>query len=223
MSALVPWLLAACLAVTPGSDHVTAGDLAPQFPGLEAVDGDTPLGLAPPPAAVRVFRGPELAQIAKRFDVPSPDHEICVTRPVTRPEPEVLLDAMRRELPSTPIELLDFSRVPIPAGEIRFPANGLRQGAANALWSGYVLYGGGRRFSIWARVKLHFAVARGDTVRVAVRNGAAHLELDAKAEAAGVPGSLIPVRNLISNRRFRARVEGEGKVSVDLTAQKLTP
>ena len=57
-------------------------------------------------------------------------------------------------------------------------------------------------------------VVRGETVKVEVWNGGAHLELDAQAEASGSAGDTIAVRNPISNKRFQARVEGKGRVSV---------
>jgi flagella basal body P-ring formation protein FlgA len=58
-------------------------------------------------------------------------------------------------------------------------------------------------------------VMRGSTVRVDVRDGAARLELDGVAEASGGVGEFIPVRNPASGKRFRARVEAPGRVSVD--------
>ena len=58
-------------------------------------------------------------------------------------------------------------------------------------------------------------VMRGSTVRVEVRDGATRLELDAVAQASGATGEFIPVRNPSSGKRFRARVEGTGRVSVD--------
>jgi flagella basal body P-ring formation protein FlgA len=57
-------------------------------------------------------------------------------------------------------------------------------------------------------------VQKGDTVKVEVLAGAARLELTAVAEAAGALGDLIAVQNPDSKRRFRARVEAKGKVSV---------
>jgi flagella basal body P-ring formation protein FlgA len=58
-------------------------------------------------------------------------------------------------------------------------------------------------------------VVRGSTVRVDVRNRAALLELDAVAEASGSVGAFISIRNPSSGKRFRARVEAPGRVSVD--------
>lgn len=58
-------------------------------------------------------------------------------------------------------------------------------------------------------------VMRGSVVHVEVRNGAARLELEAVAEASGMAGEFIPIVNPSSRKRFRARVEAVGRVSVD--------
>ena len=282
MTPAAPLLLAACLALNGNSDRVTARDLSPVFAGLADIPPDTEFGLAPAPAVVRWFHLPELRQIAARFALAPPDHEICVQRPVAPPDPEAFRAAMRETLPQADIEILEFSQAPIPEGAIRFPAGGLRYGTANSMWNGYVEYARTRRFPIWARVKVKMAlkrviatedlrvgqaiqasqihvemreqasmaadyaetleqaigkcprvtvragsalrigqldspvvVARGETIRVTVQNGQAHLELEAAAESAGTAGALIRVRNPATNRRFLARVEGKGKASVD--------
>lgn len=66
-------------------------------------------------------------------------------------------------------------------------------------------------------------IMRGETVRVEVRDGGAHLELEATAEASGAFGEIISVLNPISKKRFPARVEGKGRVSVDAAAAKVMP
>jgi flagella basal body P-ring formation protein FlgA len=249
------------------------------------------VALAPAPGVARVFRVAELRSLAVRLNLPAPpDREICVTRPVAAPDPAQLLAAMRKELPQATIEILEFSRQPVPEGEIEFPVRQLRRGAGGALWLGYVHYGGNHRFTIWAKVKVLVAVERvvavgdlpsgqpiraaqlmtqtrqeypasepfarsidevagkwprlpirdgtdirmdllenprdvmrGDTVRVEVRDGGAHLELEATAEGSGAFGEIISVLNPISKKRFPARVEGKGRVSVDAAVAKVMP
>jgi flagella basal body P-ring formation protein FlgA len=66
-------------------------------------------------------------------------------------------------------------------------------------------------------------VVRGDTVTVEVFTGAAHLELEALAEGSGAVGETISVLNPDSHKRFPARVEGKGKVSVGLSAGRVNP
>jgi flagella basal body P-ring formation protein FlgA len=55
-------------------------------------------------------------------------------------------------------------------------------------------------------------VARGQSVRVEVRQGATRLEMEGLAEAAGRRGERVVVKNLSSGRRFSARVAGPGLV-----------
>ena len=58
---------------------------------------------------------------------------------------------------------------------------------------------------------------------VAVHDGGALVSLEARAEASGSRGETIPVSNPTSHRRFRARVEGPGRVSVDSSLPKVNP
>jgi len=274
--------LATCLAVSGGSGHILAGDLAPAFPALAALARDTPVAWAPVPGVQRIFREPELRRLAARWNVsPAPESEICVERRVARLEPARLLEAMRKQLPGARIEILEFSRLPAPEGELEFPLAGLRPTPGGGYWHGSVRYAGNLRFLVWAKVEVRVAaprviaaedlkpgqplgaaqlrlemreefptagvfagsieeasgrvprrgipagaalrtgwlearkeIARGETVLVEVRAGAARLELEARAEASGSTGDTIPVRNPVSKKRFLARVEGKGRVSV---------
>jgi flagella basal body P-ring formation protein FlgA len=52
--------------------------------------------------------------------------------------------------------------------------------------------------------------------------GATHLELEGLAESSGSVGEFISIRNPESKKRFRARVEGRGRVSVGGNAAKET-
>ena len=294
MMPLALFALTGCLAVNAGSDHILAVDLAPAYPEMAGLPPDTPIGFAPAPGVVRVFHPPELRMLAARFHLAAaPARDICVTRPVAPLEPDRLLEAMRRTLPQARIELLDYSRQPAPQGEIEFPLTGLRTAQTGELWSGAVHFAGGRRFVIWAKVKVSVhklrvvavtdlqpgkaiaaddvkiverdeppgteayagsveealgkwprqpiragtairtaqlepakEVMRGDTVMVEVRNGAATLKLEARAEGSGAAGETIPVRNPDSQKIFRARVEGKGLVSVNagvVAALKVNP
>jgi flagella basal body P-ring formation protein FlgA len=60
-----------------------------------------------------------------------------------------------------------------------------------------------------------YDVKRGDSVRVAVSSGEAHLELDGRAESSGRRGQTISVTNPVSGKKFPARVEGAGRVEVE--------
>jgi flagella basal body P-ring formation protein FlgA len=277
--------LAGCLAAGPGTDQIRAGDLLTVFPAMAALSPDTPIGFAPAPGVLRIFRAPELRALAARFHLDSaPANDICVERPVSPLMPGRMLEAMRRTLPEAKIDLLDYSRQPAPQGEIEFPVTGLRRSASSELWTGSVSYARSSRFIIWAKVKVRiraprvfaigdlpagqpiapgqvlamereefpsaatFAtsipdvtgkwprlliragsailvsqleaakdVSRGEAVVVEVRDGAATLTLEAIAQGSGAAGDTILVRNPVSQKCFRARVEYKGRVSVDVS------
>ncbi len=57
-------------------------------------------------------------------------------------------------------------------------------------------------------------VRQGEVVKVEVVSGLARLETEGIAEASGAVGEMITVQNPESKRRFRARIESEGRVSV---------
>lgn len=282
MTPLIGLALAGCFAVGAGSDRITVRDFAAAFPGLDGAVLDTVVGFAPAPGVQRIFRAPELRRLSLSINAPAPaDMELCIERPVARLEPARVLEAMRRQLPDADIEIMDYSRLPAPQGELDFPVSGLRQAPGGGFWSGAVRYAGTRRFAVWARVKVLVPVsrvivtadlqaghpvaasqlrleqtrdfpaagafvtsieeaagrvlrrpvsagaalrsawldefrdvARGDTVRVEVWSGRAHLELDGVAEGSGATGATIIVRNPDTKKRFSARVEGKGQVSV---------
>ena len=57
-------------------------------------------------------------------------------------------------------------------------------------------------------------VERGQSVAVEVRSGAARLTFDGRAESTGKTGDQILVRNQTTGKRFRATIDGPGRVSV---------
>ena len=59
-----------------------------------------------------------------------------------------------------------------------------------------------------------FQVQRGDIVQVRVISGAAEIGLEAEAEGSGRLGDVIQLRNLQSQKTFRARIEGKGRALV---------
>lgn len=66
------------------------------------------------------------------------------------------------------------------------------------------------------------AVRRGDSVRVEVRSGPARLHFEAVAESAARAGDIVELRNPLSGKIFRARLESGSKATLVLgTGQKL--
>jgi flagella basal body P-ring formation protein FlgA len=99
-----------------------------------------------------------------------------------------------------------------------------------------VLTSGEGAIGKWPRATIHagtairaamlqdpMAVVRGDTVKLDVSSGAAHLELDVLAEGSGAVGETISVLNLDSHRHIPARVVGKGRVSVGIPAVRVNP
>ena len=280
-------LLAACLPLRGDGDQITAADLAAGEPAFGQIPPQTTLGPAPLPGARRVFTVTELQRMAEHYGLSaSPQRPVCLERTVAPLDPARLLEAMQTALgvPDARIEIVEYSRFPAPQGAMEFargdlgtPPPGRAQTAV--LWKGSVRYGGGRRFSIWARVRIlwrvecivatqtlvagraiepgrlrraaytgfpvtgellqtvgqaagrvprraiaagtpvplemldpPYDVERGATVAVEVASGEAVLKLEARAEADGRVGQIIPLVNPASGRRFNARVAGPGKV-----------
>ena len=209
MSELAAVALAACIAVAPSSDRITIGDLAAHVSGLESLSASRQISLAPAPGVKRVFTIAELHRLGVQAE-----HELCFARPVAPLTPERVLEAMHHPLPQARIELIEISRLPAPDGAIEFPISGLHSTPAGSLWTGYVQYGGNRRFYIWAKVKIPNDINRGETVKVEVHSGAAVLELEAQAETSGVAGQPVSLLNPSSRRRFQGKIQGPGRAIV---------
>src|SRR4051812_43895442 len=114
MTTLVSLTAAACLAIGSGTDHITLRDLAPAFSSVESAP-DRPVALAPAPGVTRTFGLPELRRLAATLGLrEEPKTELCFERPTAPLERARILDAMHRQLPDAEIEILDYSRQPVP-------------------------------------------------------------------------------------------------------------
>jgi hypothetical protein len=215
MTPLAAFALAGCVAIGAGSDRVLLRDLAPAFPGLTADAMDTPAALAPAPGIQRRFEFLELRRLAERLNLSEPVREVCVERRVAPLDPARILAALRAQMPAAQIELLDYTRGPVPEGDLEFSRSGLAAGTSTGVWSGAVRYAGNRRFAVWAKVRLTADVTRGEMVHVEVHSGAALVAFEAQAQASGAAGQTITLLNPISKRRFSARIQGKGRASVE--------
>jgi len=230
--------LAGCLALGPDADNIQARDLAPALPALAASDAS--VSPAPLPGVARLFRLAELRRIAARFGIDAgAAQEICFERPVAPPDPSRLAEAMQRSLPDAQIRILDYGRMAAPQGELVFPLSGLRRAGADGFWSGFVRYGGGRRFPLWARVRVSVTEARvlaGEDLPAGREIAAGRLRLEKRAvfpaerifatslelvagRAARVPipaGAAIrldwlaPAQDVVRGDRVRVEVESGG-------------
>ncbi len=173
---------AACVAVS--GDRIAARDLAPAAGAFLALPPGTDLGYAPVPGSRRIFRAAEIDRLLRRAvgtkdGGPSGEPgdsektgaagtggaagEVCVVRDMDALTPEALRAALAEAVgdPRVAIELVEWSRYPAPSGKIEFPRAGIAAANGTAvLWHGYIGYGTGRRFAIWARVRLSVETVR---------------------------------------------------------------
>ena len=178
--------LAAAACVVVAGDRIAVRDLAAIAAAFRALPPDTDLGYAPVPGSRRTFRAAELDRLLRRAagpgnavisakggDLGNPGaagsgvSEICVERDMDVLRPEALRAALREAVsdPQAAIELIEWSGYRAPRGAIEFPRTGIALASGpSVLWHGYVRYGSGRRFAIWARVRLSV-----ETMRVVAR------------------------------------------------------
>ena len=63
-------------------------------------------------------------------------------------------------------------------------------------------------------------VSAGEAVLVSVRSGSAQLSFESRAESGGSTGDLILLKNPDSGQKFRAKVDGTARASLQLTAKE---
>jgi flagella basal body P-ring formation protein FlgA len=102
----------------------------------------------------------ELRRLAGRLGLPEPEREVCVERRVAPLDPTRIIAAMKMHQPAARIELLDYSRQPVPEGVLEFPMSGLRPASAGGFWTGAIQYGGRHRLTVWARVIITVSAPR---------------------------------------------------------------
>jgi flagella basal body P-ring formation protein FlgA len=157
---LLAFLAAACFPVAGPS--ITARDLAKAVPAFTPSDPGAAIAYSPAPGVERVMHPAEVRQLATRFnyDGDLPMEDICFERPVAPLSPDAVLKAMHQTLGAEAhIEIVEVSRFPAPSGEIVFRREDIGTPPI-ALWHGYMLYDGDKKFPIWARVKITVQVER---------------------------------------------------------------
>ena len=159
---ILPLILAAVLPVANcrpiDSDWIYGRDLAAAVPGFASLAPDMRIGFSPVPGQKRIFRAEELRRLAKANHIDTEiSTDVCFAWTLATPDRQEILAAMVRSLAgrNPRIEWVEQSAAPAPKGEIVFPLSGLSAvSEAPVVWRGYVQYAGGRRFTIWARVRV---------------------------------------------------------------------
>jgi flagellar basal body P-ring formation protein FlgA len=163
---LLPVALASCGAqCLPASGvQITAGDMARAVPVFRGLPPELVLGYAPVPGARRTYGASELARLAGRYGlVVEPGVGACFARPLETLSAERVAAALRAAMPGARIEVVEFSRQPVPSGELRFPASGLQTDQASLsplLWHGVVSASGQDDFPVWAKARIRVSGTR---------------------------------------------------------------
>lgn len=158
MIPLAAFAISGCLALSPAADQIRAGDLARAMPEWSVLAADTAIVPAPIPGVQRVFHAGELQRLATHWNVVWSEGtlDVCFAIPVTPPDPARMIAAMQRALPEARIEIVESSKQPAPEGDFEFPVSGLH----GNYWNGSVAWGRGRKFVVWARVKVAVSMTR---------------------------------------------------------------
>jgi flagella basal body P-ring formation protein FlgA len=153
---------AQCLPVS--GERILAGDMARAVPAFAGLAPELALGYAPAAGARRTYGAAELARLARRYGLGvEPGMEACFTRPMETLSIERVAAALGAAMPAARIEVLEFSRQPIPSGELRFPVSGLQlnqTGASELMWHGVVSTSGHADFPVWAKVRIQVSGTR---------------------------------------------------------------
>jgi hypothetical protein len=215
--------LAGCTLVA--GDRILGEDMAAEHAAFESLDPKADFGPAPVAGSRRTFQYFEVNRIAKEHSVGLGEdvrREACFERTTVHLDTEDLRTELRGLLNAPDLEILDLTKTALPAGRAEFRKEGL---SSTGLWRGKWLYGNNRSIPIWARVSSPSGmfglrasseqkIGRGENVRVEVRSGGVLLAFDASTESSAHIGEQVTVLNPANGQRFRAVVQGPGKVEI---------
>jgi flagella basal body P-ring formation protein FlgA len=88
---------------------------------------------------------------------------VCFVRPLETLTRARVAAALSAAMPAARIEVVEFSRQPIPSGELRFPVDGLQMDPAARtplLWHGALCAPGQDDFPVWAKVRIQVSGTR---------------------------------------------------------------
>lgn len=148
-----------CIVVD--GDRIYAADLARQRPVFQALDPGLMVGYSPLPGLTRTFTSRQLTQFLGRHGVAEPVGEhLCVERRTIHLAEADVVDALEDVVGADAhLDVVDFTRGPVPPGELRFDMRNLRAPTnatpdAAVLWRGEIVYGSRKSAAIWVRVRV---------------------------------------------------------------------
>jgi flagella basal body P-ring formation protein FlgA len=144
--------------------QIRMGDLAAAGVVFAAgLDAGLVVGYAPSGNARRTVNGEELSRLARLngFSATAFAKPVCFVRAAGVVEKGSLQRALDTalNLPDAQLEIVDFTRVPLPQGKLQFERARLMAPPeahpdAPVLWHGQVVTDGGQHFPFWARVRV---------------------------------------------------------------------
>lgn len=157
-----------CIAVS--ADRIVAADLARVMPEFSTLAPDTVIGLSPLPGVRRHLSKADVGRLLSRFGVAGEGRPICFEYAVRRLAAEELEAAIRRAAISTPvtsklnIRILDWSRHPVPEGQLEFSSAQLSAPRpspedGSVVLRGRVVYSERRTVPIWVRAHIEVEAA----------------------------------------------------------------
>jgi flagella basal body P-ring formation protein FlgA len=211
-----------CRVVT--ADVIRMSDVAVVEPILSKLDADMIVGYSPLPGSVRILQAAQLARLARRNGISDGEfRDACFQRAMRELKEQELEAAVRQALgiPDAGIEMVDFSRYPAPVGDLVFPRSGLAltspPQSGPLVWKGYVAYGSGHQFPIWARVNVHARLNRVVALDNLVTSSPVRADQVRMEPLNGVPDALAPAQSLdqVIGRTLLRPIRRGATVSLD--------
>jgi flagella basal body P-ring formation protein FlgA len=212
-------------------DVIRMRDLAAVEPAFAEVDPGSMVGYSPLPGAVHMLTAAQIARLAKTYSLDEREYRnVCFQRAMHELDQHELLELLDRVLaiPAARIDLVDFSRYPVPVGDLVFPRSGLALTLSPRtdplLWRGYVVFGSGHHFTIWARVRIHAKLNRVIATDNLVTGAPVRADQVRIEPLDGVPDALAPAQSLdeVVGKRLLRPVRRGATVSLDDISTALT-
>src|ERR1017187_4402434 len=150
---------AGCTAVD--GDRILGSDLARSDTRYASLPPDFVAGFSPLPGSQRILDAKELSAVARRYGIPADDLiPLCFERSMELLTEAKLRDALDHALsPGTKLEIVDFSRYPVPHGDLVFSNAALPRPPASTpdapvVWRGHLKYGTRSTVVVWAKVRV---------------------------------------------------------------------
>lgn len=156
-------LLGICECVAIDGPRILGKHLAAASSELAGLPAGEEFGFTPSPGRIRVIEPPELLRWARRAGLAvAPRQPVCLTLRTELLDEERIAVALRRALQGPPdleLSVIEFSKWPVPAGSLDFPAPAFRRlrqdrPDGSRLFRGVVRYGDRLTQPVWARVRL---------------------------------------------------------------------